>query len=79
MPEFSRIIARLKKHYGKPEAPPAKGPFELVLWENACYLLPDERRLQVFEGLRDTLRIVRGIGHTTNIVSDVSDYERSTL
>jgi endonuclease-3 len=22
------------------------------LWENACYLLPDERRAQVFEGLR---------------------------
>lgn len=32
--------------------PPAKGPFELVLWENACYLLPDERRAEVFEGLR---------------------------
>jgi endonuclease-3 len=53
MPEFSRIIARLKKHYGKPEAPPAKGPFELVLWENACYLLPDQRRREVFEALRD--------------------------
>ncbi len=22
------------------------------MWENACYLLPDERRAQVFEGLR---------------------------
>jgi endonuclease-3 len=53
MPEFSKIIARLKQHYGKPEAPPAKGPFELVLWENACYLLPDERRREVFEALRD--------------------------
>jgi endonuclease III len=53
MPEFSKIIARLKKHYGKPEVPPAKGPFELVLWENACYLLPDERRREVFEALRD--------------------------
>jgi endonuclease-3 len=32
--------------------PPANGPFELVIWENACYLLPDERRRAVFEGLR---------------------------
>ncbi len=24
----------------------------LVMWENACYLLPDERRLEVFELLR---------------------------
>ena len=32
--------------------PPAKGPFELVVWENACYLLPDERRAEVFESLR---------------------------
>jgi len=32
--------------------PPARGPFELVLWENACYLLSDERRAAVFEGLR---------------------------
>lgn len=53
MSEFKTLIARLEKHYGKPELPPAKGPFELVLWENACYLLPDERRREVFEGLRE--------------------------
>ena len=33
--------------------PPARGPFEFVLWENAVYLLPDERRLEVFKSLRD--------------------------
>jgi endonuclease III len=32
--------------------PAAKEPFELVMWENASYLLPDERRAAVFEGLR---------------------------
>ena len=53
MPDFTPLIARLQKHYGAPEIPPAKGPFELVIWENACYLLPDERRREVFEGLRD--------------------------
>ncbi len=52
MPEFKKVVARLKKRYGEPAFPPAKGPFELVLWENACYLLPDTRRAEVFEGLR---------------------------
>ena len=53
MRSFTSVITRLKKYYGKPEAPPAQGLFELVLWENACYLLPDERRLEVFNQLRD--------------------------
>lgn len=52
MPEFKKLIAKLKRHYGAPTVPPAKEPFELVMWENACYLLPDERRAAVFEGLR---------------------------
>jgi endonuclease-3 len=53
MRPFSEIIERLRHYYGPPAAPPAHGPFELVLWENACYLLPDERRLEVFQTLRD--------------------------
>lgn len=52
MNDFTKLIARLQKHYGAPELPPARGAFELVLWENACYLLPDHRRAAVFEGLR---------------------------
>jgi endonuclease III len=52
MPDFQKLIAKLKRHYGEPRLPPACGPFELVLWENACYLLPDDRRAEVFEGLR---------------------------
>lgn len=52
MPELRKLLSRLKRHYGDPALPPAKGPFELVLWENACYLLPDTRRAAVFEGLR---------------------------
>jgi hypothetical protein len=52
MPEFKKVIAKLKKHYGSAAVPPAKGSFELVMWENACYLLPDDRRAAVFEGLR---------------------------
>jgi len=52
MPEFQKLIAKLKKRYGEPALPPARGPFELVMWENACYLLSDQRRAAVFEGLR---------------------------
>jgi len=52
MPEFRKLMSRLKKAHGEPALPPARGPFELVMWENACYLLPDERRKAVFDGLR---------------------------
>jgi endonuclease-3 len=52
VPDFPKLAARLFSHYGEPGLPPAKGPFELILWENACYLLPDARRAAVFEGLR---------------------------
>jgi len=52
MPELKQIIARLKRTHGPPKLPPARGPFELVMWQNACYLLPDDRRTAVFEGLR---------------------------
>jgi endonuclease-3 len=52
VPDFKKLIAGLKRHYGESKLPPAKGPFELVLWENACYLLPDERRAEVFAGLK---------------------------
>jgi endonuclease III len=52
MPDLKSLLAKLERHHGRPELPPAKGPFELVLWENACYLLPDERRAAVFDALR---------------------------
>ena len=52
MTEFGKLMLRLKKRYGEPQLPPAQGPFELVMWENACYLLSDERRAAVFEGLK---------------------------
>jgi endonuclease-3 len=50
--QFRTLISRLEKHHGKPKLPPAKGPFELVMWENACYLLPDHRRAEVFGALK---------------------------
>jgi endonuclease-3 len=53
MAEFKKLIASLRKHYGDPPLPLARGPFELVMWENCCYLLSDQRRAAVFEGLQD--------------------------
>jgi endonuclease III len=55
VPDFKKTLARLRRYYGNPKLPPARGPFELVMWENACYLLSDERRAAVFEGLRDQI------------------------
>lgn len=49
---LKNILSRLRRVHGAPALPPASGPFELVIWENACYLLPDARRREVFEGLR---------------------------
>jgi endonuclease III len=56
-PELKKVVALLKKHYGEPALPPAHGPFELVFWENACYLLSDERRAAVFEAVREQVGI----------------------
>jgi endonuclease-3 len=50
---LDKLVSRLKRHHGAPEPPPARGPFELVMWENACYLLTDERRKEVFDGLHN--------------------------
>jgi endonuclease-3 len=47
------MMSQLKQQYGQLEPPAAQGPFALVMWENACYLLPDERRREVFEALQD--------------------------
>jgi len=53
VPDLKKLVAKLTRHYGEASAPPARGPFELVMWENACYLLSDERRAAVFKGLRE--------------------------
>jgi endonuclease III len=65
--KFTKVVHRLRHHYGQPQAPPAKGPFELVMWENAVYLLPDERRMEVFSALRDT------VGLTPEAIDAASD------
>jgi endonuclease-3 len=67
MVTLEKLVARLKRHYGAPEPPPARGPFELVMWENACYLLTDERRKEVFDALREQ------VGMNPTAIRDASD------
>jgi endonuclease-3 len=49
---FAAMIQRLRAKYGRPKPPPSNDPLELVFWENAAYLLSDERRQEVFDLLR---------------------------
>lgn len=50
MPELEKLITSLHKHYGSPEMPLGRGPFELVMRENVCYQVPDTRRAEVVRG-----------------------------
>jgi endonuclease III len=47
-----RALAALATRHGPPRPSPAKGPFELILWENVAYLAADERRLAAFRALK---------------------------
>jgi endonuclease III len=51
-PSLRSVVGKLAKHYGPTEAPPPKGPFELILWENVAYLADDERRAAAFALLK---------------------------
>jgi len=50
---FEAMIHRLLAAYGSPKPPHTSAPLELVFWENAAYLLTDERRQKVFDLLRE--------------------------
>jgi len=50
--KLPRVVATLETSCGRPEPPPAEGPFELILYENVAYLADDERRSSAFAELR---------------------------
>jgi len=50
---FQALIQRLRAAYGRPKPPCTSDPLELVFWENAAYLLTDERRQKVFDLLSE--------------------------
>jgi len=49
---LKEAVASLKRHYGLPEPPPTRDPFELVLWDNVAYLASPPRRREAFELLK---------------------------
>jgi len=45
-------LERLEKLYGPQELPPPRGALEWILWENAAYLVSEERRAACFRALK---------------------------
>jgi endonuclease III len=66
---LERQLDALEVHYGSITSPPARGPFELVLWENVAYLQTDERRAEVFRALKSKVGLspakLRAASHDT--------------
>jgi endonuclease III len=52
MPDLWKLIQILEKHYGRPGPLAARGPFELVLYENIAYLVSEDRREKTFRELK---------------------------
>ena len=52
MTSLRRVVERLRSAYGSPGPPVAANPFEIVLYENIAYLVPEEKRAAAFELLR---------------------------
>jgi endonuclease III len=49
---FSKVIATLEGYYGRPKPAVARGPFELILYENIAYLVSEDRREKAFRELQ---------------------------
>jgi endonuclease III len=54
-PALPDLVSRLEAFYGSPKPPAVTDPFEMILWENAAYLVDDERRARVFARLRERI------------------------
>jgi endonuclease III len=51
-PTLDSALDALRNRYGEASLPPARGPWQWVLWENVVYLADDARRAAAFEVLR---------------------------
>ena len=51
-PKLKATIAALERLYGKPAPFPSSDPWELILRENASYLVDDATREEVFSSLK---------------------------
>jgi endonuclease III len=50
--QFSGIIKKLEKFYGRPAPPKITDPLELILFENVAYLADDDKRAAAFAALK---------------------------
>jgi len=50
-----RLIAALERRYGPPPPPKVTRPFEMILYENAAYLVEEDRRDEVWASLKKLL------------------------
>ena len=66
--KLQTIVAKLRAHYGRPTPPPASNAFQLVLWEQAGYLVDDDRRTLAFAALRKRV----GLSATAILKADPS-------
>jgi endonuclease-3 len=51
-PRLPELVAALVRFHGKPEPLPSRDPWELILRENAAYLVDDATRDEVFRSLK---------------------------
>src|SRR5882757_6032205 len=49
---FIQIVHKLKKFYGIKDDHGFTDPLELIIWENAAYLVSDEKRKAAFDALK---------------------------
>ena len=56
-PKLRGVVAALEKMYGKPAPFPSNDPWELILRENASYLVDDATRDEVFQSLKTRIGV----------------------
>jgi len=49
---LAQVVEKLQAHYGQPKRVRLNGPWEMILWENVCYLADDEQRQEAFQTLK---------------------------
>lgn len=75
-PHLREIVATLEGLYGVPPPPVTNDPFDLIVLENAAYLVDDERRLTTWRALRNTVGtrpadlLAAGADRLTNLIRE---------
>ena len=52
LPSLADVVGVLAEAYRRPPKCPAKKPFDFIVWENAAYLVDDDKRLAVFRAVK---------------------------